>query len=309
MKTADWQLHTPVAFIIFYRPDTTARVFEEIRRARPAKLLVVADGPRPDRPGEAEKVAAARAIIEQVDWPCEVLKNYSDINLGCRRRVSSGLDWVFQTVEEAIILEDDCLPHPTFFRFCEELLERYRDDKRIGMISGDNFQFGRKRTKYSYYFSRHCHIWGWASWRRAWTNYDVDMRLWPEISSDNWLKTVFKRKRDVKLWNNIFCSVYDNKINTWDFQWTFCCSINHTLSIMPSVNLVSNIGFIAESTHTAHYNIFSNMKVEAMSFPLRIPPFMLVDVEADNYTMKNNFDDNINVISALIRRIGKYIKN
>ena len=151
---------TPVAFIIFNRPDTTKRVFAEIAKARPPKLLVIADGPRADHPADVEKCAAVRAIIDGVDWDCEVLKNYSDVNLGCKRRVSSGLDWVFDTVEEAIILEDDCLPHPTFFRFCEEMLEKYRDDKRIAMISGDNLQFGRKRTGYSYYFSRYPHIWG-----------------------------------------------------------------------------------------------------------------------------------------------------
>lgn len=154
----DWRLTTPVAFLVFNRPDTTIRVFEEIRRARPPKLLVVADGARADRPGEAEKCAQVRAIVEQVDWECGVLKNYADDNMGCKRRISSGLDWVFANVEEAIILEDDCLPHPSFFRFCEELLRRYRDDERVMMISGDNFQFGKKRTDYSYYFSKYPHI-------------------------------------------------------------------------------------------------------------------------------------------------------
>lgn len=305
----DFHLKTPVVFLVFNRPDTTQRVFEEIRRARPPKLLVVADGPRAAKAGEAEKCEIVRTIIDAVDWPCEVLKNYSDINLGCKMRVSSGLNWVFEQVEEAIILEDDCLPHPSFFRFCEELLEKYRDDERIGMISGDNFQFGMKRTKYSYYFSRHCHIWGWASWRRAWKNYDVDMKLFPEISNGNWLKDIFKSRRDRKLWDSIFSSVYDKKLNTWDFQWTFCCLINNTLSIIPNVNLVSNIGFNAESTHTSCQNNFSNMKVEAMSFPLFAPTFMLADVEADDYTMKNNFSDDIDIISILKRRIRKYIKN
>jgi hypothetical protein len=155
----DFQLKTPVAFLVFNRPESTIKVFEEIRRARPPRLLVAADGTRADRPGEAEKCAAVRAIIDTVDWPCEVLKNYSDVNLGCKVRVSSGLDWVFEQVEEAIILEDDCLPHPTFFRFCEELLERYRYDERVGIISGDNFLFGVRRTQDSYYFSRYAHIW------------------------------------------------------------------------------------------------------------------------------------------------------
>jgi hypothetical protein len=164
---ADFQLTTPVAFLIFNRPDTTAKVFEAIRQAKPPKLLVVADGPRPDRPDDIEKCKAARGVVEQVDWDCEVLRNYSDVNLGCKKRVSSGLDWVFNTVEEEIILEDDCLPHPTFFRFCEELLDYYRHDERIMVISGDNFQFGRNCTEYSYYFSRYNHCWGWSTWRRS----------------------------------------------------------------------------------------------------------------------------------------------
>ena len=145
---ANWQLGTPVAFLVFNRPDTTARVFAEIARARPPKLLVVADGPRTDVPGEPERCQAARAIVEHgVDWPCQVLTNYADSNLGCKRRVSSGLDWVFDMVEAAIILEDDCLPHPTFFRFCEELLDRYRDDERIMTVSGINLHC--KRLRYS----------------------------------------------------------------------------------------------------------------------------------------------------------------
>ena len=148
---SDFQLKTPVAFIIFNRPDTTERVFAEIVKAKPPKLLVVGDGPRANREGDAAKVAAARAITKRVDWPCEVLTNFSEVNLGCKVRVSSGLDWVFEQVPEAIILEDDCLPHQTFFRFCEELLERYRDDQRIGMISGDNFQFGHTINDDSYF--------------------------------------------------------------------------------------------------------------------------------------------------------------
>lgn len=303
----EFRLTTPVAFLVFNRPDTTRMVFEEIRRARPPKLLVVADGPRADKAGEAEKCETVRGIIDSVDWPCEILKNYSKVNLGCKVRVSSGIDWVFEQVDEAIILEDDCLPNPTFFRFCEELLIKYRHDMRIGMISGNNFQFGRKRTGYSYYFSRHFHIWGWATWARAWKNYDVDMKLWPEISNGNWLKDIFKSRKDIKLWDNIFCSVYDNKINTWDFQWTFSCLINNTLSILPNVNLVSNIGFNAESTHTLQETSFSNMNTEQMYFPFIEPSFVIADSEADNLTMKNNFRDNSDILSILRRRFNKYI--
>ena len=180
----NFQLSTPVAFIIFNRPDTTARVFAEIAKARPPKLLVVGDGPRANRDGEADRVAEARAIIKNVDWPCEVLTNFSTPNLGCKKRVSSGIDWIFEQVEEAIILEDDCLPDPSFFQFCEEMLARYRHDDRIAMISGDNFLFGQVPVPESYYFSRYCHIWGWASWRRAWKDYDVNIPALAAIRTD-----------------------------------------------------------------------------------------------------------------------------
>ncbi len=156
----EYQVETPVAFLVFNRPDLTARVFAEIAKVRPKKLLVVADGPRPKRPEDSEKCAAVRSIIDQADWDCEVLKNYSDTNLGCRHRVSSGLNWVFDTVDRAIILKDDVLPHPTFFRFCDELLDRYADDERVGAICGCNFQDGMKRGPCSYYFSRYNHVWG-----------------------------------------------------------------------------------------------------------------------------------------------------
>ena len=279
-----FQLSTPVAFIIFNRPDMTARVFEAIRQAEPPQLLVIADGPRPDQPGDVEKCAAARSVVDQVDWPCEVLTNYSEVNLGCKRRVSSGLDWVFETVEEAIILEDDCLPHPSFFRFCEELLERYRDDERVAMISGDNFQFGRSCTAYSYYFSRYTHIWGWASWRRAWNNYDVDMELWPQIRDGNWLNDLLHDGKLVRYWTNIFERVYRGEIDTWDYQWAFVCLMHRGFTILPSVNLVSNIGFAMDATHTDSRSRLSALEICEMKFPLKHPPFLICDSQADKYT-------------------------
>ncbi|MCA2504064.1 MAG: glycosyltransferase family 2 protein [Microcystis sp. M54BS1] len=291
---ADFQLTTPVAFLIFNRPDTTARVFEAIRQAKPPKLLVVADGPRADRADDIEKCKAARAIIEGVDWDCEVLTNYSDVNLGCKNRVSSGLDWVFHTVEEAIILEDDCLPHPSFFRFCQELLDYYRDDKRIMAISGDNFQLGRNRTEYSYYFSRYSHIWGWATWRRAWQYYDVKMKLWQEIRDGNWLESILGKTQAVKYWTKIFQTYYDGKIDTWDYPWNFACWIQNGLTILPNVNLVSNIGFGEDATHTiGSKSRLANLGVQEMNFPLKCPPFLIRNEGADNYTQKNIFNPNL----------------
>jgi len=250
---------------------------------------VIADGPRADKPGEAEKCAQVKAIIDRVDWDCEVLKNYSDENLGCKMRPASGLDWVFDTVEEAIILEDDCLPHPTFFRYCQELLDYYRNDNRIMMISGNNFQFGRKRTDYSYYFSKFPHIWGWASWRRAWKYYDIQMTLWPEVRKGKWLQDILKSDKAVTYWTKIFDVAYKNQIDAWDYQWTFACWIQNGLSILPNINLVSNIGFRPDATHTKGESILSNVSVEEMVFPLKHCPYVICDEEADNFTMENIF--------------------
>ena len=174
-------MDTPIALFIFNRPDTTQKVFSAIRDSKPTKLLIVADGPRPERPEEEEICTATRAIVNQVDWPCEVLTNFADHNLGCKARISSGLNWVFETVEEAIILEDDCVPSLSFFPFCEQLLEQYRHDSRIMSISGSNFQFGKNKTSYSYHFSHFFHGWGWASWQRAWEHCDLNLGLWPKI--------------------------------------------------------------------------------------------------------------------------------
>jgi hypothetical protein len=185
-------IKTPVAFIIFNRPQTTEAVFAEIARARPRQLLVIADGARTDHPDDSEKCSAARAVINRVNWDCDVSTNYAETNLGCKQRVSSGLDWVFGLVEKAIILEDDCLPEPTFFHFCQELLERYCDDWRVMHISGDNFQLGHRRSSDSYYFSRYSHVWGWATWQRAWKFYDVEMKLWPDFRDRNWLRIYLK---------------------------------------------------------------------------------------------------------------------
>jgi hypothetical protein len=282
-------LKTPVAFIIFNRPDTAQRVFEEIRKARPPVLLVVADGPRSDHLRDAEQCAQTRAIVERVDWECEIWKEYSDVNLGCKKRVSSGLDWVFSKVKEAIILEDDCLPHPTFFQFCEELLQRYRDDDRIGHIGGANFQFGRKRGPSSYYFSRYDHIWGWASWQRAWKGYDPNLLLWPRAREEKWLRDFLGDRSLVGYWANIFERVYRRRIDTWDYQWVFHCWTQNRLAIIPNVNLISNIGFDTNATHTMGHSKFNNMRTEAIELPLSHPPFITRDSAADEYTEKYHY--------------------
>ncbi len=284
-----FQLNTPVAFLVFNRPDITEKVFEEIRNARPPKLLVVADGPRAGVPGEAKRCEAVRAVIDAVDWPCVVLTNYSDRNLGCKVRISTGIDWVFQHVEEAIILEDDCLPHSTFFRFCEELLEYYRHDLRIAQISGCNFQSGFRRNEDSYYFSKCIHIWGWASWRDRWQGcYDVNMAHWPRIRDDRWIHDIFPNPRVAKHWVANFEKVYKGEIDTWDFQWMFACWLHSRLAILPNVNLISNIGFGPDATHTVLSGALDNVPLDTVQFPLRHPLGMIENHESDMRFFKQN---------------------
>ena len=271
----------PVLFQIFNRPEVTARTFEAIRAARPPTLLIVADGPRPNRPGEAERCARTRAIAQAVDWPCEVLLNLSDVNLGCGKRVSSGFDWAFTQVESAIILEDDCLPDPTFFRFCSELLERYRDEERIMMISGDNFQNGASRTTGSYYFSRFSHCWGWATWRRAWRHYDYAMKGWPERRDTGWLKPIAQNGHLEMLWTSCFEGTRKGRIDSWDYQWLYCLLAREGLSIVPDVNLVTNIGFGEAATHTTLTHSRYLVPRAAMAFPLSHPAAILPHEEAD----------------------------
>lgn len=298
---SDTQFQTPVAFIVFNRPELTARTFAAIAQVQPRQLLIIADGPRPTRKGDAERCAAVRSIVEKITWPCEVQRIYAETNMGCKHRVSSGLSEVFRRVEEAIILEDDCLPHPTFFPFCQELLERYRHDERVMMISGDNFQGGQRRSNDSYYFSRLTHIWGWASWRRAWNHYDSEMKRWPTVRDEGWLGDILGNQHAEAAWRQTFQKVYDGKIDTWDYQWTFACWINNGLTVLPNSNLISNLGFGADATHTTQSRSQEQLPVEAMRFPLSHPFIMVPDNQADTRTMRSFFRTN------LLRRIGRKV--
>lgn len=286
-----YTLNTPVALLLFNRPSTTAQVLEAVRMAKPPKLLVVADGPRKDRQDDSEKCAAVRALIDTVDWECQIFKNYSDINLGSYKRNSSGLNWIFSTVEEAIVLEDDCLPHPSFFRYCEELLNYYRHDERVMIISGDNFLRGRYKTPYSYYFSRYPHTWGWASWRRTWQSVDLEMEYWPEFRQNNGLQGVFCDSRAIKFWDNLFQDIYTGKRRSaWDYKLTLTSFMRNSFSILPSVNLVSNIGHGLDATHTKDKSDpLANLPVKEIICPLQHPSYILRNPKADEFTQTSFF--------------------
>ena len=271
-----YQARSPVCMLVFNRANHTARVFEAVRRARPAKLLIVADGPRPDRPNEPALCEEVRKIVTQVDWPCEVQTNFATKNLGCTKRVVSGLNWVFEQVERCIILEDDCLPSPDFFRFCDEMLEKYEDNERVRCVSGNGYQFGLQRGDASYYFTSNILIWGWASWRRAWKKYDVSMKAWPSLRSTRFLFSRFGEPRAAAYWARAFDAAYTGR-TAWDYPWTFSCLVDDGIGICPAVDLIENIGFDQQATgnianvHPIFINLYAKIPVGRLDVELKHP--------------------------------------
>ena len=277
-------MRSPVLFLVFNRPDTTRQVFEAIRAAKPPKLYVAADGPRLNREGERERCEEVRRIVTAVDWPCELKTLFRDKNFGCKMGVSGGINWFFENEEEGLILEDDVVPMTSFFQYCDELLERYRYDERVGVISGCNLISKRYTPTESYFFSRYNHVWGWASWRRAWQHYDVTMQSWPQWR-DNWgLKTISDgSKLFESQWRNTFDNVFNGEIDTWDYQWLFACWYHGLITALPFHNQTQNIGCGADSTHTTGDtpDYIKESIPEILKFPLRHPQTIERSVEAD----------------------------
>jgi hypothetical protein len=278
-----------ILFLLFKRPDVTAQVFDVIRQVRPAKLYIAADGARTGQAEEAEKVLKTRQIVlNGIDWTCEVKTLFRDANLGCRMAVSSAIDWFFEHEEEGIILEDDCLPDLTFFRYCQELLCIYRNDMRIMAISGDNFQQGKLRGKYSYYFSQLPHCWGWATWRRAWQLYNLSIKYFDEIISEPSYREFTHHKNFNKFRYENIMKAYRKEIDSWAYLWGFATTVNHGLTILPQKNLVTNIGFGNDSTHTfSSKEKKLSLKSESIFFPLGHPPYICLNKEADNFYYDN----------------------
>ena len=282
--------HKPILFLIFNRPDTTRVVFEAIRKVRPLKLYVAADGYRENKEGEKETCELTRAIIDNIDWKCEIKKLYREKNLGCKMAISSACDWFFENEEEGIILEDDCLPDPSFFTFCEQMLEYYKNEDNVMHIGGVNFQFGRKRGQGSYYFSRNSHVWGWASWRRAWKYYDVNMKYYPAFKKSKKINQIVKMWLEKKFLLNKLEKTYKGEIDTWDYQWNFAIWNQNGLSIIPNENLVSNIGFDKKATHTTGDSKFSNMSTSTIN-DITHPSIVEVNVQADNFSFQTVLKD------------------
>ena len=276
-------LKTPIAFIIFNRPDLTSIVFERIREAQPEKLFVIADGPRPSHPEDISKCVATRDIIDKgVDWPCEVFKNYSEINLGCGKRISSGIDWVFNNVKETIILEDDCLPDISFFDYAENLLIKYEGDARVMHIGGTSWNPPNLAKPDSYFFTCYPISWGWATWKRAWDFYDFKMRSWPRNMNKSKIYSPFssdiEKNRRRQIWNQ----TYEGKIDTWDYQWFYAIRSRKGICISPRKNLIKNIGLRSDGTHTlSDEHPLCNLPVFNADNPLSHPVKIIRNAKAD----------------------------
>lgn len=283
------QLNTAILFIVFNRPKTTSKVFDLIKRIRPKRLYVASDGARLNKNNESEKVNLVRKIATSVDWKCEVKTLFNEHNLGCKSAVSSGIEWFFKFEKEGIILEDDCLPHLDFFSFCEKLLQKYRNNKKVLTITGDNFQNSILRGSNSYYFSKYFHCWGWATWKRTWDCYDGKIKFWPKWKkSSSWINK-FPDRAERKFWSDIFDKIYLNQIDTWDFPFLACLWYKGGLNIVPNVNLVSNIGFGQDATHTISPTD-KNSNLPVASIGDLIHPTKVVQCKvADEYTFNNTF--------------------
>ena len=279
---------TAVLVVPFSRADCYERTLRAIREARPPRLYLAMDAPRPHVAGEAERVAATRAVTARVvDWPCEVRTLVAEKNLGPNPRVASAVDWIFSHEERAIIFDDDCVAHPTFFQFCDELLEKYADDERVGMISGNQFVPGGwpGADGASYAFARLGQIWGWATWRRAWRNYDYDMQAWPAARRSDFLSRIFPRRRDQVYWRKNFDDIRDP--GCWDYRWCFARWLHRQVAVVPAVNLSQNIGFRPDATHTTQLDHpAANVPLVALEFPLRHPARVALDEALDAETTR-----------------------
>jgi len=275
-------MKTPVLLAIYKRPETAQLVFNEIRKAKPRQFFISADGPKA---GEESKCLLTRKIVDQIDWDCEVHTLFQDRNLGGKWGGYTGINWFFENVEMGIILEDDDLPDPSFFPYCERLLLKYKEDFRIGVISGDNFQFGNNKVADSYYFSKYLHGWGWASWKRVWKLFDINMTDWPEIRNTNWIRDFVDDPREPAFWQMTLDRMYQGATDAWDYQFNYCLWKNKLLNILPSVNLISNIGFGKDSTHGG-VNCMANVPRQEMMFPMKHPSCAERNKKADLYSLR-----------------------
>jgi len=273
-------ISVPVVIIVFNRADLAELLLDRLSQFRLSKLYVIMDGPRDGNVKDVDERNKILSMLDRVEFSDCIESQIADDNMGCRDRIVSGLNWVFDQEESAIILEDDCLPSDTFLYFCELMLDKYKDDERVGIISGTNLIESSSEDN-TYHFSKYCNIWGWASWRRVWNNYDVEMNLLNDNNLQN-LRGRFNYKYEYKYWCAVFNQTKSGEIQTWDYQLWLSVWLNGQTSIVPSVNQIDNLGFgHADATHTSGLHPAQHISARNVIFPLIDPHSMLPDAELD----------------------------
>jgi hypothetical protein len=289
----------PLLLIAFNRPEKIRRVFEAVRAAAPRRLYLAADGPRAGVPSDVDRCERTRRVLGDVTWPCEVQRLYQPVNLGCKRGVASAIDWFLAHEESGIILEDDCLPTADFYPFCAELLERYRTTPEVMMIGGHN-ELGRwNATEDSYMFSRTAPIWGWATWRRAWDRFDPTMTSWGKPSTRALVRSKMSLT-EYRIFSRWFDGVYEGRLNSWGFAWTLAMLVNGGVSVMPTGNLITNIGFDSEATHTQRPSRRERaVPTHPVEHPLRHPPSTTPGSRFERALFKQRFPLERRLVAAL----------
>jgi len=277
-------MKTPIVLIIYHRPEMVSSIIQSLREVKPTKIFVIADGPKNE--SDVERCKETRVLIESIDWKCKIFKNYSSKNLGLRKRVVTGLNWVFSKVDRAIILEDDLVINKSFYKFCEQMLEKYKNNSKIISIAGNNFLFGEHRIRESYFFSRYIYSWGWATWRRSWKLYKDEMGKWPQEKRQGILKKKINGLGRYLYWTKIFDLTYRRIIDSWAYCFVYTSFIHDKLTIVPSVNLVSNVGTGRGATHTSVKSRALYVDAKNINFPLRHPKKVEQDSVADSITEK-----------------------
>ncbi len=286
------QFSIPIAYFIFNRPERTKKSFSIIKAQKPKKLMIISDGPRSGNVDDKKKCKECLEIVSQIDWPCEVKTNFSNVNLGMKKRNITGLNWAFSLEEEILILEDDNLPIDDFFKFIEEVVPIYRDNEQILQITGVNWQDDKIRGNASYYFSKYNNLWGWVTWKRNWKKYDVKISEWPNYkNSANWKK---KCPNDIEryYWEKLFDEYFAKEINSWAYAWLFCAFYYNCLTVTPNVNLVKNSGLDGDGTHEFKNKSGLLKPYGKIKFPLVHPLDIKENIEADEYTFNNIFGGN-----------------
>ena len=292
----------PIVYVCFNRPELTKKTFECIKKIKPSKLFLILDGPRKNNKRDKINCLKVKKIIQNINWKCKLYKNFSKENLGLKNRFFTGLDWVFSSANEAIILEDDCLPHKDFFYFCEAMLKKYKNSNKVKFITGNNFQNPKKmEISEDYYFSKYSHIWGWATWKKTWLDVNRNDTFWKKKIFDSNFEMMKSSTKEKKYWKNMYTGVLNNKLNSWAIYLLFSIWKNKGVTVTPKINLIKNLG-LSSGTNTKNLDIKLDISNKSLNKPLKHPKIIKVNLKKDLYVFNTvyskNFFNKLRFLSA-----------